>query len=88
MADIHGLYRFIFRLPNIKELQSLIDFGEINPALPSGHPFTGVQSYVYWSSTSRAVITYYAWYLSMNDGYMTGGIKANDLYVWPVRSDN
>ena len=31
-----------WRLPSVKELQSLIDFGEANPPLPSGHPFTNV----------------------------------------------
>ena len=33
-----------WRLPNIKEMQSLIDCGKVNgnPALPSGHPFSGV----------------------------------------------
>lgn len=33
-----------WRLPNVRELQSLIDYGEYNPALPTGHPFTGVAS--------------------------------------------
>jgi hypothetical protein len=27
-----------WRLPNVKELQSLIDFGNVNPALPRGRP--------------------------------------------------
>ena len=39
-----------WRLPNVKELQSLIDFGQLDPALPAGHPFAGVQSNYYWSS--------------------------------------
>ncbi|MBF0627325.1 MAG: tandem-95 repeat protein [Magnetococcales bacterium] len=33
-----------WRLPNRKELTSLIDRSRTNPALPSGHPFSGVQS--------------------------------------------
>jgi hypothetical protein len=32
-----------WRLPNVKEFQSLIDFGQHDPALPPGHPFSGVQ---------------------------------------------
>ena len=32
-----------WRLPNAKELYSLIDLGRFTPTLPSGHPFTGVQ---------------------------------------------
>ncbi|NIO68243.1 MAG: DUF1566 domain-containing protein, partial [Anaerolineae bacterium] len=43
-----------WRLPNVRELQSLIDYGRQTPALPSGHPFTGVQSSLYWSSTTHA----------------------------------
>jgi hypothetical protein len=43
-----------WRLPNVKELQSLIDFGHFNPSLPLDHPFSGVQSSLYWSSTTYA----------------------------------
>jgi len=31
-----------WRLPNVLELQSLIDYALQNPALPTGHPFTDV----------------------------------------------
>jgi len=47
-----------WRLPNIKELHSLIDFGQLSPALPVGHPFLNVQHHLdgaflgYWSSTT------------------------------------
>ncbi|MCH7666337.1 MAG: DUF1566 domain-containing protein [Acidobacteria bacterium] len=41
-----------WRLPNIKELLSLVDYGELNPALPLWHPFMDVQSSFYWSSSS------------------------------------
>jgi hypothetical protein len=46
-----------WRLPNVKELQSLIDFGTGNDsavALPLGHPFPGAQPRYYWSSTTSA----------------------------------
>jgi hypothetical protein len=46
-----------WRLPNVKELQSLIDFGtgsEFNVALPRDHPFYGVEPIFYWSSTTFA----------------------------------
>jgi len=32
-----------WRLPNRKELMSLIDFSQYNPSLPKGHPFDIVQ---------------------------------------------
>jgi hypothetical protein len=40
-----------WRLPNVKELQSLIDFGSY-PSFPGGHPFSGVQAGYYWSSAN------------------------------------
>ncbi len=43
-----------WRLPNYKELFSLVDAENSDPALPSGHPFTNVQSYMYWCSWPMA----------------------------------
>lgn len=37
-----------WRLPNIRELLSLIDYGRAIPALPSGHPFSNVNSPLYY----------------------------------------
>lgn len=41
-----------WRVPRLQELQSLVDRGEENPALPHGHPFYDVQTsfYGYWTS--------------------------------------
>jgi hypothetical protein len=74
-----------WRLPNVRELQSLIDFDEYNPVLPSGHPFTGVQSAYYWSSTTNADITTTAWRVYMSDGSAVSEDKSYSYYVWPVR---
>jgi len=41
-----------WRLPNINELLSLVDWSQSNPSLPPGHPFLGVQADRYWSSTA------------------------------------
>ncbi len=50
-----GTYGYTdWRLPNRKELFSLVDLAMYNPSLTSSHPFTTVQSYPYWSSTSSA----------------------------------
>ncbi len=43
-----------WRLPNVREQHSLINYGS-SPALPSGHPFTGVLLNYYWASTTAAV---------------------------------
>jgi hypothetical protein len=49
-----------WRLPNVKELLSLIDYGQFDPALPAGHPFLNVPPFAggtketgYWTSTTR-----------------------------------
>jgi hypothetical protein len=76
-----------WRLPNVKELQSLIDFGNENPALPSGHPFTGVQ-YQYWSSTTRIDSSGDAWVVYMGYGHVHDLNMASDYSVWPVRGGN
>ena len=75
-----------WRLPNRRELRSLADYALFNPALPSGHPFTQVQSSYYWSSTSSAYYKYYAWTVGMNYGIVNYGDRTDDGYVWPVRS--
>lgn len=74
-----------WRLPNVRELQSLIDYGEYNPALPDGHPFTGVLVQYYWSSTTCVDGTGVAWYVALSGGYMHSGNKTSSYRVWPVR---
>ena len=74
-----------WRLPNIKELMSLIDYGRYNPALTSGHPFTGVQSGYYWSSTTYASSTAIAFVVYPHGGHIYSNDKTNLYYVWPVR---
>jgi Protein of unknown function (DUF1566) len=76
-----------WRLPNIREVLSLVDFGAINPALPSGHPFVNVQSAFYWSSSSALNNLANAWTLNFSTGD-TGVSGDKDSFtdsVWPVR---
>ena len=74
-----------WRLPNIKELESLIDFGQFFPALPAGHPFTGVQIGEYWSSTSDVANAQFAFFVIVGRGFVSEGAKGDPYYVWPVR---
>lgn len=75
-----------WRLPTVKELITLLDYNNFNPALPSDHPFTNVQSYYYWSSTTYAYNTVNAWIVNMWNGYVYYDYKGYDYYyVWPVR---
>ncbi len=77
-----------WRLPNSNELQTLIDKSNYKPALPSGHPFSNLQSHAYWSSTTHATDTSDAWGVNVRYGGVNGYGKTNDFYVWPVRSGN
>jgi hypothetical protein len=83
-----------WRLPNRKELESLVDCGRYNPALPNtqgtgpwaeGDPFKGVQSSQYWSSSTRPDLTTYAWTVWFYFGSVDFSIKSNSNYVWCVR---
>ena len=75
-----------WRLPNLRELQSLIDYGRYGSALPSGHPFTGVQSVEhYWTRTTTAGRTSTAWSVRPYDGYLFSDAKPYSTFVWPVR---
>jgi len=79
-----------WRLPNVRELHSLIDCRRSGPALPSGYPFTGVQSTYYWSGTTYAYSTDSAWDVNMTSGRLNGMSKTTSTsrYVWPVRGGN
>jgi hypothetical protein len=76
-----------WRLPNIRELASLIDYQtSSSPRIPTGHPFTSVISSSYWSSSSYRPSTSSAWSVYFNTGLVVGGSgKAGTSYVWPVR---
>ena len=83
-----------WRLPNTKELQSLIHYGHNDPALPntagtgkwsSGDPFIGVQSNYYWSGTTYSSTTSIAWSVHFYMGDIYHDVKTSAFYVWPVR---
>lgn len=73
-----------WRLPNRRELRSLIDHGTRKPALPADHPFTNVFLGWYWSSTTAAKAHDYAWYVHMEGGRMFYGRKDSYYLSWPV----
>jgi hypothetical protein len=74
-----------WRLPNRKELESLIDLGSAHPALPSGHPFENVRATYYWSSTTTANGEDSAWVLHFYIGMITNDDKGGTHHVWYVR---
>ncbi|MEW6327708.1 MAG: DUF1566 domain-containing protein [Thermodesulfobacteriota bacterium] len=73
-----------WRLPNINELESLVDCSAHSPALPSGHPFEEVQE-VYWSSTTSVFEPDWAWALYLYKGAVgVGRKKVGHFHVWAV----
>jgi len=75
-----------WRLPNWQELRSLIDAGNYNPALPTGHPFAAVAiDDSYWSSATYAASTGYAWLVNLYHGNVSYDTRVTTYYVWPVR---
>jgi hypothetical protein len=74
-----------WRLPNRRELRSLICHQTKKPALPEGHPFQNVFPSWYWTSTSAAINPAYAWYVNLDGGRMFYGGKRQSYFLWPVR---
>jgi hypothetical protein len=83
-----------WRLPNAREMQSLAHYGFYNPAVPNtagtgqwseGDPFSGVQSISYWSGTTFASDTSFAWRVQLYYGSLVASTKADTYHVWPVR---
>lgn len=75
-----------WRLPNINELESLVNIEVGNQAIfLNGQGFTGVQASYYWSSSSSASAGF-AWIVVMSDGSVNAGNKSASGYVWPVRA--
>jgi hypothetical protein len=73
-----------WRLPNRKELRSLVDYSKGAPALPSGNPFDDASGYTYWSSTTDPNLATSAWAVSMFTGGLSSAGKTGLLPVWPV----
>ena len=80
--------RLGWRLPTIEELASLVDMegDETGKKLPKGHPFVGVASVRYWSSTTCvAILTTHARDVNFSDGLVVRDHKGWKCNVWCVR---
>ncbi|MDA8239301.1 MAG: DUF1566 domain-containing protein [Nitrospiraceae bacterium] len=74
-----------WRLPNRRELRSLVSHQTRKPALPEGHPFNNIFLGWYWTSTTAAINTAYAWYVHMEGARTFYGKKDQFFLLWPVR---
>lgn len=75
-----------WKVPNRKELFSLMSHGTINPSLPKGHPFTNVFPSYYWSSSTCVRLPNQAWYIHLGGARVFKGMKSGSYMVWPVRT--
>ncbi|MDQ7085156.1 MAG: DUF1566 domain-containing protein [Sulfurovum sp.] len=73
-----------WRLPTVKELLFIVDNGKYSPSIDS--QFQNTISSYYWSSTSNASYTSYAWYVDFYNGNTYYYNKSNSFYVRCVRA--
>lgn len=84
-----------WRLPNLVELESLIDASASSPALTPGNPFRNVSNEIYWTSTvyiGGEEGTQNAWVIRMTDGSYWNDGKLNLMAssangVWAVKGE-
>ena len=84
-----------WRLPTVEELLSLVDDTQVDPALPSGHPFVGIRhEYYYWTSMHvmpAEGVPHWVWAVHMSNGGMNQLDRYNQYgsvrsaHYWCVR---
>lgn len=81
-----------WRMPNVRELMSLIDFGTANPALYYQHPFINVATNRdYWTSTytfDATPVGSEAFTVNFYIGTIRTILKSDNHMLWPVRAGN
>jgi len=73
-----------WRLPNLKELTSIVDDSTASPAIES--TFQNTASSYYWSSTTYVGIVSSAWVVYFGYGYQLSVVKSPSYYVRCVRA--
>ncbi|KVW97098.1 DUF1566 domain-containing protein, partial [Thiobacillus denitrificans] len=76
-----------WRMPNRRELRSLLSLQTKFPALPERHPFIDVFNGWYWTSTTAAISPAHAWYVALDGARMFYGGKDQSFMLWPVRGE-
>lgn len=76
-----------WRLPNINELESLVNKQPELAAWLESNGFFNVQPGYYWTSSSYTNHPAYAWAVGMHGGILAGHRKIDTNSIWPVRTD-
>jgi len=73
-----------WRLPTIKELQSVVDYSSFSPSI-NNHFFSDAYPGEFWTSTTNSNATHTAWSVNFQFGNSNIDIKTNKLNIRPVR---
>lgn len=73
------------RLPEVNELQSLVDYSKHDLAIDKKF-FPDTNSSWYWTNTEVAGYSYYAWVVGFYNGGVNDSSKDYDSYVRPCRA--
>jgi uncharacterized protein DUF1566 len=74
-----------WRLPNYRELASLVDYGRYDPAIDTV-AFPGIPPSLFWSSSSYVDSTGNAWYVNFGLGFVLSINKTFDYHARCVRA--
>ena len=74
-----------WRLPTIKELQSIVDIKRYKPAIKKTFKYVTTSAYPYWSSSEDVSAINYAWRVSFYTGSINHASKSNEYFVRCVR---
>jgi hypothetical protein len=80
-CNTFSLARKIWRLPMVNDLADLVDYGKSSSPAIDTSTFPNTQSNFYWSSSTYAQSTSYAWGVSFYSGYVYSYNKTYNLYV-------
>jgi len=74
-----------WRLPNIKELWSIVDYQRCNPAIDTDYfsdSWSPISFFPFWSSTTSARFGTHSWYIDYTHGVFGGTGTKGGLYMW------
>ncbi|MBI3802014.1 MAG: DUF1566 domain-containing protein [Deltaproteobacteria bacterium] len=72
-----------WRIPNVRELQSIVDYGAFNPSIDPVFIFTAATDY--WSSSTTDGGPLIAWDVHFGNGAVVSNAKSNAFHVRAVR---
>jgi len=77
---------FDWRLPNVRELMSIMDYTACDSPRINTTYFPNTDNNYYWTSTTYAPDTAYAWFVDFNAYDNNGDDKLTDYYIRCVRA--